>query len=500
MNICLVSSKVSNPTKSKDEKFESYFVYTSIDNAYIAAYLEQLGHSVDVIEGELEKKEEIKEKIVTNKYDVVGISIYYFNYVESVRLIKVIRKRLPEVFIFSCGYYSTLKYQDLLNDVEELDCCIIGEGEITASKLIDNMNNKDIWCGIPGLAYKYNGEIIRTEKAKLIENLDVLPFPKRPYQTSFMASIISARGCYGECSFCSGNDMYKESIGSRVRIRSAKNVVDEMRYLSDSFKVTYFDFKNENFMNCKDNNWVFDFVTEVKAHGLKGIKFSIFARANDVMRNQNQLKLLHDVGLDYIFVGIESFIDRQLKLYNKGITSQVNLESLAILASENIKYVCGFIPLDPFVVFDELRINFNTLIKIGFPNHAHFMQVPISCLEPLYAGDGSKLFEVYKSENVVDHSNSYRFEFIHENVIRFNKALKTWRQAIFTLNKKIIGLLMDPNINSERRKTFLAIKPQILLLDLRAMLVLCDDIELGVSDNVQKSFYDEIVELENTME
>lgn len=500
MNVCLVSAKVSNPTKSKDEKFESDFVYMCIDNAYTAAYLEQLGHSADVIEGELESKKEVIEKIVTNNYKVVGISINYNNYVESIRLINVIRKKVPDMFIFACGHYTTLKYQDLINNVEALDCCIIGEQEITISKLIDNINNKDIWPSIPGLAYKKNGECIRTEKVKLIENLDILPFPKRPYQTSSMTKLISARGCYGDCSFCSSNDMSKEAIGPRVRIRSAKNVVDEMKYLSDTYNITYFNFKNDNFMNYEEENWVSDFVSEVKSHGLKDIKFSIFARANDVIRNRSQLKLLYDAGLDYIFVGIESFIDRQLKLYNKGNTSQVNLEALDILRSENIKYVCGFIPLDPFVVIDELRQNYYTLIKIGFQNHAHFMQLPISCLEPLYAGDGSKLFEVYKAENVVDYCNTYRFEFVHENVIQFNKALKPWRQAIFALNKKMMGLLRDSDITPERRKTLMAIKPQILLLDLRAMLSLCDDIDSTGSHDVRTSFYDEIVELENVMQ
>lgn len=500
MNVCLISPKVSNPTKSKDDKFESDFVYTCIDNAYVAAYLEQLGHVVDVIEGELESKETVVDKIVTNNYNAIGISIYYFNYVESVRLIKIIHKKKPSIFIFASGYYTSLKYQDLLNDVEELNCCVIGEGEITTSKLLENMYHKDMWPSIPGLAYKYNGELIRTEKVRVIEDLDVLPFPKRPYQTSNMAKLISARGCYGECSFCSSNDMHKESIGSKVRIRSAKNVADEMKYLADKYNVTYFNFQNDNFMNIKNVSWVSDFVGEVRARGLDNIKFSIFARANDVIRNKSQLKLLHEAGLDYIFVGIESFVDRQLNLYNKGYNSQVNLEALDILTSENIKYVCGFIPLDPFVVISELKINFNTLINIGFPQNSHFMQVPISCLEPLYAGDGSKLFELYKLVNVVDHSNTYRFEFTHDNIIQFNKALKQWRQAIFVLNKKIIKMLMNPDISVEHREILMEIKPQILLLDLRAMLGLCDDIDSEVSNTVRQSFFDEIVELECAMQ
>ncbi len=170
-----------------------------------------------------------------------------------------------------------------------------------------------------------------------------------------------------------------------------------------------------------------------------------------------------------------------------------------ILRSENIKYVCGFIPLDPFVVIDELRYNFYTLIKIGFQSHAHFMQVPISCLEPLYAGEGSKLFEVYKTQNVVDANNIYRFEFAHEEIIQFNKALKPWRQKIFMLNKKVIKLLQESDITLERRKILLALKSQIILLDLRAMLYLCDDIVENGINEVQTSFYDEIVELETAI-
>ena len=110
MNICLVSAQVSNPIKSKDEKFQSDFVYMCIDNAYTAAYLEQLGYSVDVIEGELESKKEVMKKIVTNNYQVVGISINYSNYIESIRLINAISKKMPKMFIFACGYYATLKY------------------------------------------------------------------------------------------------------------------------------------------------------------------------------------------------------------------------------------------------------------------------------------------------------------------------------------------------------------------------------------------------------
>lgn len=499
MNICLVSAQISNPIKSKDEKFQSDFVYMCIDNAYTAAYLEQLGYSVDVIEGELESKKEVMKKIVTNNYQVVGISINYSNYIESIRLINAISKKMPKMFIFACGYYATLKYQELINDVESLDCCIIGEQEITIANLVGNINNKNLWINIPGLAYKQNGECIRTEKVRLIENLDILPFPKRPYQTSDMAEIISARGCYGDCSFCSSNDMTKEAIGPRVRLRSPKNVVDEMKHLADMYHVTYFNFANDNFMNFKEENWLSDFVAEIKSHNLQNIKFSIFARANDVIRNRNQLMILHDAGLDYIFVGVESFIDRQLKLYNKGNTSEINLKALDILRSENIKYVCGFIPLDPFVVIDELKYNFYTLIKIGFQSHAHFMQVPISCLEPLYAGEGSKLFEVYKTQNVVDANNIYRFEFAHEEIIQFNKALKPWRQKIFMLNKKVIKLLQASDITLERKKILLALKSQIILLDLRAMLYLCDDIVENGINEVQTSFYDEIVELETAI-
>ena len=61
-------------------------------------------------------------------------------------------------------------------------------------------------------------------------------------------------------------------------------------------------------------------------------------------------------------------------------------------------------------------------------------------------------------------------------------------------------MLMNPDISVEHREILMEIKPQILLLDLRAMLGLCDDIDSEVSNTVRQSFFDEIVELECAMQ
>ena len=67
------------------------------------------------------------------------------------------------------------------------------------------------------------------------------------------------------------------------------------------------------------------------------------------------------------------------------------------------------------------------------------------------------------------------------------------------LNKKVIKLLQASDITLERKKILLALKSQIILLDLRAMLYLCDDIVENGINEVQTSFYDEIVELETAI-
>ena len=93
------------------------------------------------------------------KPDIIGISVmtFYKDFVH--RAIKYIRKQNINIPIFIGGPYPSGDYENVLQD-ENIDLCLLGEGEITLSDLIDHMINngnklpsKKELKEIPGLAF-----------------------------------------------------------------------------------------------------------------------------------------------------------------------------------------------------------------------------------------------------------------------------------------------------------------------------------------------------------
>ncbi|HON36703.1 MAG TPA: hypothetical protein PLY52_10405 [Methanothrix sp.] len=83
------------------------------------------------------------------------------------------------------------------------------------------------------------------------DDLDRLPFPRRTTFHSYfgkpIASILTSRGCWRNCAFCSINAWYDRVGGKKFRIRSVDNIVSEMKELYDLHGVRIFNFQDDNF-------------------------------------------------------------------------------------------------------------------------------------------------------------------------------------------------------------------------------------------------------------
>lgn len=76
-------------------------------------------------------------------------------------------------------------------------------------------------------------------------------------------------------------------------------------------------------------------------------------------------KELKEAGTVDCLVGVESGVDRILKLFNKGATVSRNRRAIEILRSLDISLNLGFIMFDPRMTFDELRENYRFLLETG---------------------------------------------------------------------------------------------------------------------------------------
>lgn len=436
MKICLINPPSRN-SGFNNFKYDPYNQpVQSPGLAYIAAVLEQNGFEVDVLECyaiDLSLKD-LYKKIEEAKYDMIGISAFYYNFINVVRIANKIKEILPFSFVFAGGFYATLNTKDIFNSIEKLDCCVLGEGEYTCLDLAKTLNEHGDIRKVLGIAYKEDGKIINTGYRPFINNLDELPTPKVTFISEHkMAGVSSSRGCYGNCSFCASDTYSKLFNGAKVRMRSPESIMKEIDNLVLNHGVKSLVLFDDNFLFPSEKHMqrMEQLCNMLKERDYK-IRFQITARVNKIEYFKDILLKMKEVGLDAIFLGIESFVQRQLDFYNKRVTVEENVKAMEFLNEIDLPYSIGLIMLEPFTTIDELLTNIRMVKQLEYYRVRQIGNLPISVIQPLQAINGSKIYEELSEKNVLIN-NELGYHFADPNVSLFWKVLKQWRQKIYNI-------------------------------------------------------------------
>src|SRR5262249_1471063 len=110
----------------------------------------------------------------------------------------------------------------------------------------------DDWRQTPGLAYLTDGQVVLSRPRELVNDLDSLPFPYRPYKPEQIGGfrtlpLLASRGCARRCSFCSIHTFYRTAPGKVVRSRKPEKIVEEMLLLQKQFGIRVFLFQDDDF-------------------------------------------------------------------------------------------------------------------------------------------------------------------------------------------------------------------------------------------------------------
>lgn len=250
---------------------------------YIAAVLEQEGHQVEIIDLNVERVNQKELQGRVKDASIVGITGMITEYQEVLKITDVIKQANGDVKIVLGGPLATTLPRELLQ-VSQADFIVIGEGERTMPGLVSALEHGSSFAGIRGIAYKDNGssQIILTESAMPIADLDSIPFPARHLLTmnrylknhfdSFgfdikefgkiqSTNIITSRGCPYSCTFC-----FKGMWGHKWRARSPANIIEEMELLYQRYGINGFFFNDDTFV--LDRKRVFEFCQLLKDEGL----------------------------------------------------------------------------------------------------------------------------------------------------------------------------------------------------------------------------------------
>jgi radical SAM superfamily enzyme YgiQ (UPF0313 family) len=330
---------------------------------YLSAVLQQRGHTVQMIDVR-DGPEKIAERLVSKQPLVVGFSLIFQVFLPQFRKVasRLRAEGITSHFTIG-GHFPSLCHDEVLNHFPELDSVVRYEGEHTLVDLVDRLLSDRDWRETPGLAFLDGGRVAESEPRPLVQDLDSLPYPYRPFEPQQMGGfptlpLLASRGCARRCSFCSIHTFYRNAPGKVVRVRKPVYVIEEMAYLLQHHGVRVILFQDDDFplWGPAGRRWADELVGRMYDAGLVDrMIWKISCRTEYV--ELELFRKLRDAGLFLVYMGIESGTEQGLKVLNKEMTVEENLAAVRTLKELDLNVSYGFMLFDPSSTFESVREN-----------------------------------------------------------------------------------------------------------------------------------------------
>ena len=354
------------------------FTNPALGLGYLASAIRDKGFSVDIIDMGPQKLllKDILKQVEDNQTKVIGISSFITNHGNGIKIAKYIKDRCPNVKIVMGGPQASFIPEEVLSS-GCIDVVSMFEGEITFPELVDAFINEKPIDNILGISYIKDGKIFTTSARPVVENLDELSYPAwdlfKLDKYSMPGIILTGRGCPYKCIFCAASAV----SGARYRIRSTKNVVDEIEYLNKEYNISYFFFADDTF--TADEEHCIDICREIRKRGLE-IKWEAEARADTV--NDHVASEMVKAGCKHVLIGAESGDNNILKTIGKNITTDTIEKAVKTFLAHGITVICSFILGNPEDTKETIDKTIEFTIKIKKFTHG-FSNCKFSLLTPL---------------------------------------------------------------------------------------------------------------------
>lgn len=307
--------------------------------AYISSVLKRSHYEVDFLNLNFCNESvdgAIKETLTKKGYGYIlsgGICTYYSAIKD---IVDSAREYAPFAKIILGGGLISSRPELMFKSLQP-DYLVVGEGELTIIELLDHLKNKQELSEVNGIAYcGAANEVILTNSREPIKDIDSLPWPDyeglkldtileqinpstmyyydlfdnpRPYP------ILVSRSCPYSCTFC------YHPIGNKYRQRSIPNIIDEISFAIERYKINIIDMYDELLSNDKER--VYDLCKRLKQL-IKAspweIKWNCQLRVDTI--TEDLVKTMKDAGCYLISLGLESYSPEVLKSMEKKITPQ----------------------------------------------------------------------------------------------------------------------------------------------------------------------------------
>ncbi len=239
--------------------FVQDIVYEYFGVMYMSALLKQHGHACDVVIEHADKN--WLDKVQVFQPDIIAFSVLTGSYRWALDKAALLKAKFNKPIIFG-GVHVFLNPESTIANLA-IDAVCTGEGENAILNLCNSFDKGGIDYNTEGFWFRAtDGTIKKNAPAKLIDDLDSLPFADRSIYYKYPAiakrnilPVLGSRGCPYTCTYCfipSAKKLFS-GLGKFIRERSAENILLEVKQcIEQSPSKEFVHFVEDHFGNNRE--------------------------------------------------------------------------------------------------------------------------------------------------------------------------------------------------------------------------------------------------------
>lgn len=405
--------------------------------SYVASALRKNKIDVSIIDTTFNHSlEYVEDCLKKENPNIVGIYTDTLMFNDAVNIIKIAKKMNKLVVVG--GPHATVMPETV---IKYADIVVRGEGEETIIDIIKNLKNLK---KVKGIWFKKNNKIIKNPIRQPIKNIDYLEPPARNllnmdeyiknwhYLDSVDpklrgTNVDASRGCPFNCTYC--QPTLRAIFGNKLKKRSAKAVVDEIKKIKKDYKIEAIFFHDDTL--TADKKWVNDFCRLMKKEKL-GILWGCNTRVDTI--NEKMMKEMYSAGLRGLHIGVESGSQRILnQIYRKGI----NLEKVRSLIDSarkiGVHTLCFFMIGAPTETEEEIKKTIKFACSLRCDEVTFSITSPLPC---------TYLYDMIKKEGYKLSCNFCDFDYYSKRA--FNDPKLPYKKLRYYQKKALILFYLHP--------------------------------------------------------
>lgn len=366
--------------------------------------------------------DKFKNDLKNYKPDYIVLNAASTTLSSDLAALTIAKEILPNAITIVKGAHFLTENTDILYKYKSVDLVIVGEAEETFKEILEGKSYNKIkgLCYRDGFVAKYTG------KRPFIQDLDKLPFParhlvnnslyKRPDNNKVQAIIKVARGCPHHCFFCLATPV----SGSKVRVRSVENIIEEIKECVNTYGIKNFIFWSDIFN--MDREWVLDLCEAIMDANLK-ITWSANTRADTA--DEEMAEFMYDAGCRLVSIGVESGSQFVLDKIGKKITIDDVRETVKIFKRNKIKIYNYFVLGLPWDDEDTIEQTIDFAVELDSDYVSFYTATPLP---------GTRFYKFAQENNLFDKNISFEHAY-YSPVI---KTMCLTKERILELHKLAI--------------------------------------------------------------